>query len=210
MLKVQIKKQLNHFPLQINFSMESEIMAISGASGAGKTTVLNCIAGLVRPDAGEISLNGRTLFKEDQIHIPTRKRNIGYMFQDYALFPHLTVWKNVTYKNENQQLVHELMDELQITHLKEHYPRHISGGEKQRVALTRALATEPELLLLDEPFSALDTKTRLRAHDQLRAIQKRWKTPVIFITHQLDEAKKLADRMIFIERGQVIDDVVNV
>lgn len=208
MLNVQLAKKLNHFTLDIAFTMRSEIIAICGPSGAGKTTILNSIAGLIRPDTGQIQLNNRTLFQTGKTNIPTRKRNIGYMFQDYALFPHRTVWKNITYKNNNTKLVELLLQELQIDHLKEHYPDQISGGEKQRVALTRALATEPELLLLDEPFSALDEKTRIRAHDELLRVQKRWKIPIIFITHQIDEAKKLANRIIYLEHGK-ITSIVN-
>lgn len=209
MLQVAMKKQLNHFELDVDFTIDAEIVAIFGPSGSGKTTILNCITGLVRPDDGEIQLKNKILFKKNKIHLSPQKRKIGYLFQDYALFPHLTVWKNIMYGAKSESLATDLMNELQIHHLREQYPHEISGGEKQRVALARALATEPDLLLLDEPFSALDEKTRHKAHAELKRIQDLWKIPVILITHQYDEAIKLATKILYLTEGQITDRQAN-
>lgn len=189
--------------MDVEFSVANEIIALFGPSGSGKTTILNCIAGLSKPDRGEIKNKTETFFQDNREIIPIQKRKVGYLFQDYALFPHLTVWKNIAYGMKNEQFARNLMQELSISHLAEKYPHQISGGEKQRVALTRALATEPEVLLLDEPFSALDEKTRSKAHDELLAIQEKWQIPIILVTHHLAEAKKLAERILYIEEGKI-------
>lgn len=209
MLQVTIKKQLNHFELDVDFAVGAEIAAIFGASGSGKTTILNSITGLIRPDHGEIKLENQILFKERKINLSPQKRKIGYLFQDYALFPHLTVWKNIMYGAKSEQLSIRLMKEFEINHLREQYPHEISGGEKQRVALARALATEPDLLLLDEPFSALDENTRHKAHMELKRIQKLWEIPVILITHQHDEAMKLATKIFYLAEGKITNKQVN-
>lgn len=203
MLSVNIQKQLSHFELKVEFRVGKEIVVLFGPSGSGKTTILNCIAGLSKPDQGEIHLNGTTFFKNGKTAIPTQAREIGYLFQDYALFPHMTVWKNIAYGMKTERFATQLMDELQIKHLKDAYPYNISGGEKQRVAIARALATEPKALLLDEPFSALDDDTRIIGHTELLRIHERWKIPIILVTHNLDEAKKLADRILYINKGRL-------
>jgi len=203
MLDVHIEKQLAHFNLTVSLAARNEIIALFGPSGSGKTTILNAISGLTKPDRGHINLKGRRLFHKGK-SMPVHERKIGYLFQDYALFPHMTVWKNISYGMKSERFAKELMKELDIEHLAAQYPRNISGGEKQRVALARALATEPDLLLLDEPFSALDEKTRVRAHDELRRIHQLWHIPVILVTHQHEEAEKLADVIYYLEQGQVI------
>ncbi|WP_240377494.1 ATP-binding cassette domain-containing protein [Bacillus piscicola] len=203
MLEVSVQKQLSHFDLHISFTTDAEIIVLFGPSGSGKTTVLDCIAGLVKPDNGFIRLQERTLFAE-KISQPIQKRNIGYLFQDYALFPHKTVWKNIAYGMKDSNLARGLMQELRIEHLRDHYPAQISGGEKQRVALARALATAPNLLLLDEPFSALDDSTREKSHAELLRLQKDWKIPVILVTHSREEAEKLGDRILFVEDGKLV------
>ncbi|MBD1222512.1 ATP-binding cassette domain-containing protein [Virgibacillus halodenitrificans] len=203
MLHINIHKKLSHFDLKVSFSVGNEIVILFGASGSGKTTILNCIAGLIKPDAGEITLQGRTLY-DTSVTVPTPKRNIGYLFQDYALFPHMTVFKNIRYGAKSDELAKQLMKELAIDHLSEQYPLYISGGEKQRVALARALATEPEALLLDEPFSALDEATRANSHEELIRLQKLWDIPIIMVTHSTEEAKKLGNRILHIEKGHFI------
>lgn len=204
MLHVSIRKKLAHFELNVDFQLKSEIAVLFGPSGAGKTTILNSIAGLVKPDAGAIRLNQQTLFESPKHSLPIQQRNIGYLFQDYALFPHMTVWKNIQYGMENESFARELMVELKIDHLHAHYPHEISGGEKQRVALARALATEPELLLLDEPFSALDDATRAVSHAQLLRLHRRWEIPIILVTHSRLEAEKLAGRILDMNEGKII------
>lgn len=213
MLTVKIQKQLQHFILDVEFSVKKEIIVLFGPSGSGKTTILNNISGLSHPDSGLIKINNVTFFEKGQKPLPVQKRNIGYLFQDYALFPHMTVEKNILYGvNKTKSIGHtetirSLIEDLGIKHLLSKYPKQISGGEKQRVALSRALATEPQLLLLDEPFSALDNKTRLICHEQLLMLHDKWKIPIILVTHNLEEAQKLGDRILFIEKGKFINKI---
>lgn len=149
-----------HIGLQIQ-SNQPKIYAIQGVSGIGKTTLLNVIAGICNPDYGKIEINGRVLTDtEQQRHVPIRKRHIGYLFQDYQLFPHMTVLDNITFMIRLNTHIANLMKHLNIEHLKHVYPERCSGGEKQRVALARALSMRPEILLLDEPFSSLDEGTQ--------------------------------------------------
>lgn len=206
MLTVQIEKELTHFTLDVDFKATSEIVVLFGPSGSGKTTILNCIAGLSTPDRGLLRYKDTVYFKGGKNLIPTRKRKVGYVFQDYALFPHMTVWKNIEYGLKDEQFAKQLMEELKITHLKNTYPRYISGGEKQRVALVRALATKPQILLLDEPFSALDTSTRKRSQQELLRIHQKWKIPILLVTHNEEEAKLLGDRILYIEGGKLIQE----
>jgi len=202
MLNVHIRKSLFHFELDVEFVVRNEIVVLFGASGSGKTTILNCIAGLSKANEGLISLNDKIFFKGKKSRVSMQQRKIGYLFQDYALFPHMTVWKNISYGMKSEKLAKDLMEELNIGHLIQQYPHEISGGEKQRVAIARALATEPQLLLLDEPFSALDDETRAKGHHELIRLQKLWGIPVIMVTHSHEEAKKLGDRIIYIKRGK--------
>lgn len=204
MLTVDINKKLAHFELAVDFTVEKdEIIVLFGPSGSGKTTILNCIAGLSKANDGLIKLNDRLLFNGRKINIPIQQRNIGYLFQDYALFPHLTAWKNIAYGMKSEAFAVELMKELRIDHLKEQYPHEISGGEKQRVAIARALATEPKLLLLDEPFSALDDDTRDRGHEELLRLHQLWKIPIILVTHSNAEAEKLGSRILYLVDGKL-------
>lgn len=204
MLHIHIKKQLSHFDLDVQLEVDKEIIALCGPSGSGKTTILHCLAGLRKADHGIIRLNDKVFFHNKKIYIPTEKRRIGYLFQDYALFPHMTVWKNIAYGMKTEKFAKELMAELRIKHLHDQYPHNISGGEKQRVAIARAFATEPELLLLDEPFSALDDRARMNSHEALLRIHKLWKIPIILVTHNHDEAIKLADRIIYLQEGKFL------
>ncbi|MCZ2259436.1 ATP-binding cassette domain-containing protein [Sporosarcina sp. G11-34] len=204
MLSVNIQKKLAHFELDVDFKVaKNEIIALFGPSGSGKTTILNCIAGLTKATDGLIQLNNRSLFQGKQINIPIQRRKIGYLFQDYALFPHLTAWKNIAYGMNSEPFAKQLMKELRIDHLADQYPNEISGGEKQRVAIARALATEPDLLLLDEPFSALDDATREKSHEELLRLHSLWEIPIILVTHSRSEAEKLATRILYLEEGQL-------
>ncbi|MDY0404137.1 ATP-binding cassette domain-containing protein [Virgibacillus sp. 179-BFC.A HS] len=190
--------------MHVDFVVGDEIVVLFGPSGSGKTTILNCLAGLTKPDKGEILLNDRQLFMTKQIDIAIQHRHIGYLFQDYALFPHMTVRRNITYGTKSKNLVDQLMKELHIDHLQENYPGEISGGEKQRVALARALATEPQLLLLDEPFSALDEATKEKSHEELIRLHKLWRIPIVMVTHSHQEAEKLGDRILYMEEGHFV------
>lgn len=210
MLKAHFRKKLTAFELEVEFALSNGILALVGPSGAGKTTILQCISGLQTPSWGEIHIHDKVVFSSDQgTDVPIRNRRIGYVFQDYALFPHMTVEKNVMYGKpqkgniSNKVLaVSNVLEMLKIEHLRNRYPDQISGGEKQRVALARALMTEPELLLLDEPLSALDHDTRSTLQQELLKLQAQWKIPFILVTHDLQEAEMLGDQIIKLDRGK--------
>ncbi|AXH99183.1 ATP-binding cassette domain-containing protein [Sporosarcina sp. PTS2304] len=210
MLHVDIHKQLAHYTLHIQFEMGAEILVLVGPSGSGKTTILNSIAGLVHPDSGLIVSKDHSFYCDEQKPMPARDRQIGYLFQDYALFPHMTVEKNILYgvkkKQESQLMISELLQVLGIEHLLQKYPHQISGGEKQRVGLARALAARPSVLLLDEPLSALDKETRKQCQDELLRLHEMWKIPFIIVTHDLEEAERLGDRIIYLDHGKIVDE----
>ena len=191
--------QLNKIQIQINDD-EPKIYAIQGPSGIGKTTILNIIAGLTQPDSAFIKIGNKTLTDtkvEQQVKI--QKRNLGYLFQDYQLFPHMTVLQNLTFMTPMSQHITQLMQKLNISDLVKQYPATLSGGEAQRVALARALSTKPDLILLDEPFSSLDDLTKENSMSMVRTIFELWQIPMIFVTHSNFEAQQLADEIITIE-----------
>lgn len=212
----QIVKKLDRFSVDMEYSFEEGVLVIQGESGAGKTTVLNCIAGLKQPDRGRIAIDGRIVFDE-KTNVSVKKRQIGYLFQNYALFPNMTVGKNVIYGIKNKEEYRDrkkrkelleyadyIMDTFQITHLQKRYPEKISGGEKQRVALARAIVTRPKLLLLDEPFSALDVKTKEVVYEEFASLKKSLGIPTILITHDPQESKLFADHKIFMKDGKIV------
>ncbi len=210
MLQVSLQKKLPEFHLEIEFKAVNNILVLFGPSGCGKTTILRCVSGLLKPDAGKITLGEETIYdSQDKIFIPPKSRGIGYVFQDYALFPHLNIERNIKYGIKNhhssvEKLYSELLGLLKITSLTKRYPVELSGGEKQRVALARALMAEPRVLLLDEPLSALDYEIRFELQAELLRIQKLWKIPFILVTHSPEEAEKLGDEIIFIEKGMQV------
>ena len=212
----QIVKKLDRFSVDMEYSFEEGVLVIQGESGAGKTTVLNCIAGLKQPDRGRIAIDGRIVFDE-KTNVSVKKRQIGYLFQNYALFPNMTVGKNVIYGIKNKEEYRDrkkrkelleyadyIMDTFQITHLQKRYPEKISGGEKQRVALARAIVTRPKLLLLDEPFSALDVKTKEVVYEEFASFKTSLGIPTILITHDPQESKLFADHKIFMKDGKIV------
>ena len=177
MLQVRIKKKLGNFLLDVDFSMDGGIFAILGASGCGKSMTLKCIAGIERPDEGRIVLNDRVLFDSaKRINLPPQKRKVGYMFQDYALFPTMNVVQNIQAgmgRKPDPKKVREYITGFQLGGLEHHMPDQLSGGQKQRVAMARMLAAEPEVLLLDEPFAALDSYLKWKMEQQmLELLQK--------------------------------------
>ena len=206
-LSVDIVKRLPDFELNIQFAMESDVLVLFGPSGCGKTTTLRCIAGLLEPDAGRIVFDGQVFHDSShKIFIPPRDRHIGYMFQDYALFPHMNVQKNIWYgvkhpTDETSLMYEKLLSLLKLEHLTQRYTDRLSGGEKQRIALARALMANPRLLLLDEPLSSLDLDTRLELQQELKELQKLWKIPFILVTHDPEEALAMGTQVFFIEKG---------
>jgi molybdate transport system ATP-binding protein len=211
MLEIAVRKTLPEFRLDVAFKLEQEIMAILGPSGCGKTMTLKCIAGLMVPDRGQIRLNQKILFDSKQnINLPARERRIGFLFQNYALFPHLTVGDNIAFAirnlpaRERKTRVEELLLRMHLQGLGHRYPAELSGGQQQRVALARALAPEPEVLLLDEPFSALDTIVKQQLEQELLDLQEYYQGHVLFVTHDLAEAYRLSSKMAVYEAGAVL------
>ena len=214
----KIYKKLHSFDLDVEFRTDDELMVIEGPSGAGKTTILNCIAGIVKPDQGLISVDEKILFDyNNKVSIPAEKRNIGYLFQNYALFPNMTVKQNVLYGLKNKKeyrnkdsrkelldFADYLMETLGIVHLADRKPGRISGGERQRTALARSLVTKPSIMLLDEPFSALDADTKEIVYEEFAAFKENFKIPMILITHDHRESKLFADKIITLKEGRII------
>ena len=203
MLKCNIEKKLNHFVLNSEFIVENQILCIMGESGSGKTSILNSIAGLLTPDKGEIILDDNILFS-DKINLKPQERNIGYVFQDYALFPNMSVKDNIFFMNPDKDYANSLIEKLGIEYLLENFPNTLSGGEKQKVSIVRALANKPRLLLMDEPFSSIDEKFKNKFYEELIEIKKSLDIPIIMVTHNRHEAEILSDRLIFIDKGRIV------
>jgi molybdate transport system ATP-binding protein len=211
LLEVDIKKSLPGFNLDVSFSINQEILSILGPSGSGKTMTLQCIAGLVQPEEGYVNLNGRVLLDTARkINLPARMRKVGFVFQSYALFPHLTVNQNIGYGihhlpvNQIKERVEELLEKMSIQRLGDRFPRQLSAGQQQRVAVARALAPEPDVLLLDEPFSALDSLVKERLQLELQALQQFYQGNVLFVTHDLTEGYKFGTRIAVFESGHIV------
>ncbi|WP_394700553.1 ATP-binding cassette domain-containing protein [uncultured Ilyobacter sp.] len=202
MLRVKLFKEMYNSNLDIDFAVDKEVLAIQGASGAGKSTLLECISGLQIPDRGQISIRGDVVYSSDAaINTKARHRKIGYVFQNYALFPHMSVKENICFGMKcrgigDNDYVDYLMKTLKIKHLEKRHPGQISGGEKQRVALVRALATKPEVLLLDEPFSALDQDTKDIVYEEFLKLKNTFDMSIILVTHNQYEAEALGDRIL--------------
>ncbi|MDU2499821.1 ATP-binding cassette domain-containing protein [Finegoldia magna] len=203
MLKCNIEKKLNHFVLNAEFIVENQILCIMGESGSGKTSILNSIAGLLTPDKGEIILDDNILFS-DKINLKPQERNIGYVFQDYALFPNMSVKDNIFFMNPDKNYTNSLIEKLGIEYLLGNFPNTLSGGEKQKVSIVRALANKPRLLLMDEPFSSIDEKFKNKFYEELIEIKKSLDIPIIMVTHNRHEAEILSDRLIFIDKGKIV------
>ena len=201
-LQAKIKKKFSGFTLDVEFETKEGCMGILGASGCGKSMTLKCIAGIEKPDSGRIVLNGRVLFdSEKKINLPVQKRNVGYLFQNYALFPTMTVEQNLMVvmggtKEEKRTKIKEQLERFELSGLEKRYPSQLSGGQQQRVALARMLLHQPEMIMLDEPFSALDYQTRLNVGDDIGQIIRQEGKSAILVTHDLSEAISLADRII--------------
>jgi len=212
MIQAHIKKQLHgangNFQLEVDFDIGTgEFIALFGASGAGKTTLLRCLAGLEKPDCGKLLVDGKTWFDSTSTTgLAVKDRHVGYMFQDYALFPNMTVRGNLEFairKNGDKHRINTLLEMMALGELQYRKPDTLSGGQKQRVALARALASEPHLLLLDEPFSALDAEIRVHLHDEVLRLQRHFGLTTIIVSHDVGEVYKLASRVVVLEEGRI-------
>ena len=210
MLEVQIYKKLAEFDLDISFQVNDNILGLMGASGSGKSMTLKCIAGIETPDQGRIVLNDRVSFdSEKKINVPIQKRNVGYMFQSYALFPNMNVYENISVGLRARKVkdvdivVQKVMQQFRIFELASRYPKQLSGGQRQRVALARLMAYEPDVLLLDEPFSALDEDLK---EDLLRELKSELQIskPVVFVSHNKEEVNELCDFKYKIKQGEIV------
>lgn len=212
MIKLNVKKRLltsnGEIELQIGETIpQRDFVALYGKSGAGKTTTLRILAGFTAPDEGHISIgNDIWLDSAKKINLPPQKRRVGFVFQDYALFPNMTVRQNLTYALEDRKhagIVDELLETVDLTNLADRKPGTLSGGQKQRVALARALVRQPQILLLDEPLSALDIEMRLKLQDVILNIHKKFQLTTILVSHNLSEIFKLANRVMVIDEGVI-------
>ncbi|MDE2612397.1 MAG: ATP-binding cassette domain-containing protein [Burkholderiales bacterium] len=206
------------FTLSMAFESDASVLALYGPSGSGKSLTLSAMAGLIRPERGRVCVAGRTLFDSDAgIDLPTRERSLGYLFQSYALFPHLNVRDNIGFALQpwwrrgldanGRRRVEELLELFQLAALAESRPAALSGGQQQRVALARALACEPNALLLDEPFAALNPMLRSGLREELAALRSRLKIPVVMITHDIDDLAALAEQVVVIDHGRVVREI---
>ena len=214
-LEVRIRKRFPNpegtFNVNVHFRALAGFTIVFGASGAGKTTILDCIAGLIKPDEGRIFVGGEELYdSEKKCNLPAWKRRVGYVHQDLALFPHLTAEENVGYglrslgAAERRSQIGEIMTRLRIDRLRDRHPAQISGGERQRVALARTLVTEPRVLLLDEPLAALDRPAKSSLVNDLRKWNQNHRIPILFVTHNGEEVFALGDEVIILDSGRIV------
>ena len=210
MLRVDIQKRLGDFTLQAAFESEGRVTGLFGASGSGKTSLVNMIAGLLVPDRGSIMIDGETVDDvEKHVHVPVHRRRVGYVFQDARLFPHLDVRQNLDYGRRMNHLADDpaqlkrITDLLDIGNLLDRRPGKLSGGERQRVALGRALLSKPRLLLLDEPLGALDEDRRAEILPYLVRLRDEARIPMVYVSHDAAEMRQLATQIVRLKRGRV-------
>ncbi len=214
-LRKTLRQGASTFEIDVELQSSARRVVLFGPSGAGKTQTLKMIAGIVAPDRGHVAVAGRVLFDSAQgIRTTAQQRHLAYMFQDYALFPHLTVRQNVAFAvnrgllNPARAVAHEAVDRwitsFGLEAVAGHYPHQISGGQRQRTALARALVSEPTALLLDEPFAALDKGLRERLREELKALQIQLGLPMLLITHDDDDVRALAEEVVCLEAGRVV------
>ncbi|MDD5475709.1 MAG: ATP-binding cassette domain-containing protein [Syntrophales bacterium] len=203
-LSLSIKKKLAFFDLDISFSCSSDnIFVLIGPSGGGKTTTIRMLAGLEQPDSGTIAFGDETWFDSSRrINLKPQKRHLGYVFQDYSLFPNLNIYENAAFAAVDHNEVNDLLELFGISHLRDRKPFMVSGGERQRCAICQALARRPRLLLLDEPFSALDVASRRDLREELKSLKGNLSLPIVYVTHDINEALYLADEILPIVDGE--------
>jgi molybdate transport system ATP-binding protein len=211
MLRVDVSKQLGEFSLQVTFASEGRVTGLFGASGAGKTSLINMIAGLLRPDRGTIAIDTETLDDTaDRVYVPAYRRRIGYVFQDARLFPHLDVRENLDYGRRMNRLADDAAQRVRVTDLLDigsllnRRPGQLSGGERQRVALGRALLAQPRLLLLDEPLGSLDEERKVEILPYLVRLRDEAGVPMVYVSHDAGEMRQLATQIVMLKRGRVI------
>lgn len=211
MIELDLKRVQGDFTVQTNCTISSQVTGLFGPSGAGKSTLLNMIAGLATPDSGRLILDGEYLFDSSRnLNIPLHQRRIGMVFQDSRLFPHLNVMNNLKYGfkllpiKERRLELHQIIDLLEISHLLDHKPNQLSGGEKQRVALGRALLTSPRLLLLDEPLASLDSRLKQQILPFLKRVKDELRIPMIYVSHAIDEILYLTSELAIMEEGKIL------
>ena len=211
MLRVDVSKQLGEFSLEAAFESQGRVTGLFGASGAGKSSLINMIAGLLRPDRGVIALDGDTLDDTAAgIHVPPHRRRIGYVFQDARLFPHRSVAQNLDYGRRMNRLppdpahLERILTLLDIGHLQTRRPGQLSGGERQRVALGRALLSKPRLLLLDEPLGSLDQDRKAEILPYLERLRDEENIPMVYVSHDPDETRRLAGHVVMLKRGRIV------
>jgi len=215
MIDINVKKTFagregEPFMLDISFKADGGFIVLTGPSGAGKTTTLKLIAGILSPDEGNITAGGVTYFDSvSKIDLSIQKRSVGFVFQDYALFPHMTALENIAYgvkerSSAGRSKAAEMLSLFKIEHIAKRLPADISGGEQQRVALARALASDPRIVLLDEPLSAVDVETRSLLLNEIELAQSRSGVPFIYVTHNEAEAERLANYRIVLKNGSVV------
>ena len=210
MLQVDISKRLGEFVVEASFASEGRVTGLFGASGAGKTSLINMIAGLLRPDRGRISIDGETLDDTAaSVRVPVHRRRIGYVFQDARLFPHLEVRQNLDYGRRMNRLADDAAQRKRVTglldigHLLDRRPGRLSGGERQRVALGRALLSRPRLLLLDEPLGSLDEERKVEILPYLVRLRDEAGIPMVYVSHDASEMRQLASQVVMLQRGRV-------
>jgi molybdate transport system ATP-binding protein len=210
MLQVDISKRLGEFVVEASFASEGRVTGLFGASGAGKTSLINMIAGLLRPDRGRISIDGETLDDTAaSVRVPVHRRRIGYVFQDARLFPHLDVRQNLDYGRRMNRLADDAAQRKRVTglldigHLLDRRPGRLSGGERQRVALGRALLSRPRLLLLDEPLGSLDEERKVEILPYLVRLRDEAGIPMVYVSHDASEMRQLASQVVMLQRGRV-------
>ena len=209
-LKVDIQKKLKEFDLDVDFELKKGCLGILGPSGCGKSMTLKSIAGIENPDEGIVSLtaDGETIYFDSskKINLKPQKRNVGYLFQNYALFPNMTVEENIAIglKDKNEKRVSEMIKRFHLEGLEKRYPRQLSGGQQQRVALARILAYSPDVILLDEPFSAMDTFLKEQLRIELVNILRNFDGLSILVTHNRDEAFQFCDELLILDKGKII------
>ncbi len=209
-LQLEIRKEFHKFRLSIDLTTDQRRVGILGASGAGKSMLLGCISGLVKPDQGRIAVNGKTLYDSEKgVNLSPRERRIGFLFQNYALFPHMTVKQNITFgldavhPHHQTEVANTLMNRFHLKDLGHRFPEQLSGGQQQRVALARALAIEPEILLLDEPFSALDDHLRGHMIQEMLEDLKDFTGSVLLVSHSGEEVYRLCDSLAVMDKGRI-------